>query len=101
MRIPRRIGCEPGTRDQHIEQIRTALPSCFDCAFQCRLEFRRMADLLTFYAVSAGEMRELHIRTTEITDHVLVLLPRTAAFHHDVVAWLVIAAVVEIGRAQG
>src|SRR5712692_3755998 len=43
-------------------------------------------------------MRELNIRTTEITDHVLVLLSRASAFHHDVVARLVVTPVVADDR---
>src|SRR5438128_1838540 len=57
-----------------------------------------MRDLFTSDAVSAGQMRELNVRTTEITDHVLVFLARAAAFHHDVVARLVITPVVTDDR---
>src|SRR5438132_12311117 len=53
-----------------------------------------MHDALATYAVSTGQMRELDVGTAEITDHVFVFLPRASAFHHDVVARLVIAAVI-------
>src|SRR5438128_12576538 len=57
-----------------------------------------MRDLFTSDAVSAGQMRELNVRTAEITDHVLVFLARAPAFHHDVIARLVITAVVADDR---
>ena len=60
-----------------------------------------MHDALATYAVSTGQMRELDVGTAEITDHVLVFLPRASAFHHDVVARLVIAAVVADDRDDG
>src|SRR5437899_4901981 len=53
-----------------------------------------MHDALATYAVCTGQMRELDVGTAEITDHVPVFLPRASAFHHDVVARLVITAVV-------
>src|SRR5438034_9442899 len=94
MRIPRRIRCEPRARDQHIEQIWPTFAGRLDRALQRRLQFRRMRDLFTADAISAGEMSELNVGTAEITDHVPVFLPRASAFHHDVVARLVITAVV-------
>src|SRR5438132_12219692 len=60
-----------------------------------------MRDALATYAVSTGQMRELNVGTAEITDHVLVFLPRASALHHDVVARLIIAAVVADDRDDG
>src|SRR5436305_15208308 len=60
-----------------------------------------MDHLLAPDAVSAREMRELDIRTAEIANHVFVFLARASALHHDVVAWLVIAAVVANDRDDG
>src|SRR5437773_11345656 len=60
-----------------------------------------MRDLFTADAISAREMSELNVGTAEITDHVFVFLPRASAFHHNVVARLVITAVVANDRDDG
>src|SRR5216684_4351572 len=57
-----------------------------------------MRDALAANSVGAGEMREFNVGTAEITDHVFVFLTRASAFHHDVVARLVIAAVITDDR---
>src|SRR5438093_8431150 len=60
-----------------------------------------MRDLFTPDAVSAREVHELDIRTAEIANHVFVFLERASTLHHDVVARLVITAVVANDRDDG
>src|SRR2546421_101075 len=93
-RIPRRVGGQPRARDEHVEQIWATAARLRDGALHGGPEFVGARDALAADAVGGGQVRELNVRAAEVADHVLAFLARAPALHQDVVARLVVAAVV-------
>src|SRR5438128_747496 len=48
--------------------------------------------------VSRSQVGELHIRTAQVANHVLIFLPGASILHQNVIARLVVAAVVANNR---